>query len=243
MIGDSGTSRHGYRCHYYSCTGRKHKKNDCRKKSEKQDFIEWYVCEQTVDYILRPDRLQLIAAQVVDLYNADIDNSKLKALEQTVRRLEDESSALLDKLTFASKPVALQIMKKMELVEAQRVDAETDLSKLRIQQKIPLTVKEVSAWLSTFSRGDLMDLAFRRQIIDTFINSVYLYDDKVVIFYNIKGGRQTSVIDPIDILDELKEAGQGSTSTGGCGALPPKVEPSRPCYVFIHGMLGLVLFR
>ena len=218
MIGDYGTSRHGYRCHYYSCTGKKHRKNDCKKKSEKQDFIEWYVCEQTVEYILRPDRLQLIASQVVDLYNADIDDSKLKDLSRTIQRLKDEYNSLMDKLTFAPKKVAVGIMEKMELLDAQRVDAETDLSKLRMQQKIPLTEKEVTAWLSTFSRGDLMDLAFRRQIIETFIHSVYLYDEKVVIFYNIKGGRQTCVIEPLDMLEEIKEAGQGSTMTGGCGA-------------------------
>ena len=243
MIGDYGTSRHGYRCYYYSCTGRKHKKNNCRKKSEKQDFIEWYTCEQTVDYILRPDRLSLIAAQVVDLYNADIDDSKLKELERTIQRLNDELNALVDKLIYAPKEAAPRIGEKMKQLESQRIDAETDLSKLRMQQKIPLTEKEVTAWLSTFSRGDLMDPAFRRQIIDTFINSVYLYDDKIIIFYNIKGGRQTSAIEPIDILDELKEAGQGSTLTGESGAMPPKVEPGTAYYVFLRGMLGLVLSR
>lgn len=243
MVGDCGTSVGGSRYHYYSCSVRKKHAADCRKKSEKQDFIEWYVCEQTVEYILRPDRLPLIASRVVDLYNADIDDSKIKALERTVQRLKDEYNGLMDKLTFAPKQIAVGIMGKMELLDAQRMDAETDLSKLRMQLRIPITEKEVTAWLSTFSRGDLFDLSFRRLIIDTFINSVYLYDDKVVIFYNIKGGKQTSVIDPIDMLDEIKETGQSSTLTGTCGALPHKVEPGHPYYVFIHGLLGLVLFR
>ena len=243
MIGDCGTGKSGERHIYYSCTAHKHKASNCLKKSEKADFIEWYVCEQTVDYILRPDRLSLISRSVVDLYNSDIDDSRLRDLERTVQRLKDESSALLDKLTFAPKEIAVQIMEKMQRLDAQRVDAETDLSKLRMQQKIPLTEKEVSSWLSTFSRGDLMDISFRRQVIDTFINSVYLYDDKIVIFYNIKSGRQTSAIDPIDVLDEIKETGQSSTLTGNCGALLPKVEPGTPYYIFIRGMLGLVLFR
>ena len=240
MVGDCGTSVSGERYHYYSCAVHKKRARDCRKKSEKQDFIEWYVCEQTVEYILRPDRLRLIASQVVDLYNADIDDSKIRSLERAVQRLKDESAELMEKLIYAPKPVAVHIMEKMQLLEARRVDAETDLTKLRMQQQVPLNEKEVTAWLSTFSRGDLMDLAFRRQIIDTFINSVYLYDDKIVIFYNIKHGRQTSAFDPIDALDEIKEAGQSSTLTGDCGALPPKVEHA---YIFLRGMFGLVLFR
>jgi len=180
-------------------------------------FLEWYVCEQTVAYILRPDRLGLIASQVVEIFNADIDDSKIKALEQTIRRLKDEFNALMDKPTFAPKELAVQIMDKMTLLDARRKDAETDLAKLRVQEQIPLTKKEVTAWLSTFSRGDLFDLAFRRSIIDTFINSVYLYDDKVVIFYNIKHGQQTCMIDPTDVLEELNETGQGCSTLTGCG--------------------------
>jgi hypothetical protein len=45
-----------------------------------------------------------------------------------------------------------------------------------------------------------MDLEFRRRIIDVFINSVYLYDDKIAIFYNIKGGKQISYIEVSDAL-------------------------------------------
>lgn len=41
-------------------------------------------------------------------------------------------------------------------------------------------------------------MEFRRRIIDTFINSVYLYDDRVVVFYNIRGGKQVSYIDMLD---------------------------------------------
>ncbi|MBR1558864.1 MAG: hypothetical protein IJ646_01345, partial [Clostridia bacterium] len=43
--------------------------------------------------------------------------------------------------------------------------------------------------------GDPLDEDFRKQIIDVFINSVYLYDDRVIIFYNIRGGKQVSYID------------------------------------------------
>jgi hypothetical protein len=116
---------------------------------------------------------------------------------------------------------------------------EADLTKLRMQQAIPLTVNEVKAWLSTFSKRDLLETVTKRQIIDTFVNSVYLYDDKVVIFYNIRGGKQISAIETISELDE-KISGQGSTKTGDCGALLHKVEP---LWVFVGGMVGIVLFR
>ena len=243
MCGDSGTSRHGYTCYYYSCSGRKHKKTDCKKKSEKKDFLEWYVCEQTVQYILSPSRLDYIAESVVALYNSEIDDSRLKEQERLVQRINGELASLLEKLIMIPKELTAMVTEKMRQLEMQRAEAETELSKLRIQQDIRLTKKEVTAWLQTFSKGDLMDPDFRARIVNTFINSIYLYNDKVVIFYNIKEGRMICGIDPISDLDEKIEAGQGSTLTGDGGAKPCKVEPGTPCFIMVRGLLGLVLPR
>lgn len=246
MCGDYGTSKSGERHNYYSCSARKHRKNDCRKKSEKKDFLEWYVCEQTVKYILNPDRMDQIAEAVADLYNSEIDDSKVAALERTVQRLDDELNALVDKLILVPKESAGRIADRMKQLELQRIEAETDLSKLRIQQNIRITKKEVAAWLQTFASGDLFDPDTRIRIIDTFINSIYLWDDKIVIFYNIKEGKQTIGIDQIGDLDEkIEKAGQVdcSTLTGDGGAMPSKVEHPAHAFIFLHDMLGLVLFR
>lgn len=241
MCGDSGTSRSGETHHYYSCYGRKRLKNGCKKKAEKKDFLEWYICEQTVLYVLDPERRKHIASAVVALHNAEIDDSLLKEAEQRVQRLKDELAGLMDKLALAPNSVAVSIMARMEQLEQQRVEAETDLSKLRIRQKIRITEKEVTAWLNLFSRGDLFDMDFRLKLIDTFINSIYLYDDKIVIFFNIKEGRMTIGIEPISDLDEKIEAGQPcSDLTGDGGALHHKSEHA---FIFLHGMLGLVIFR
>ena len=85
----------------------------------------------------------------------------------------------------------------------QKNDIEIDLAKLRVANKIRYTEKEVTAWLKLFCKGDLFDMDFRRRIIDTFINSIFLYDDRVIIFYNIRGGKQISYI---NMLDATKEA-------------------------------------
>ena len=74
--------------------------------------------------------------------------------------------------------------------------------KLRIASDIRLTENEVRAWLRNFCTGDLFNPEFRRNIIDAFINCIYLYDDRVIIFYNIKGGKQVSYIDLENTLNE-----------------------------------------
>lgn len=246
MCGDAGTSKSGERHYYYSCTARKHRKNNCKKKSEKKDFLEWYVCEQTVQYVLSPGRMDQIAESVTALYNSETNDDHVRELERNVQRLNDELNALVDKLIYAPKEAAPRIGERMKQLELQRIEAETDLTKLRIQQKIKITKKEVTAWLQTFARGDLFDMQFRNKLIETFINSIYIWDDKIVIFYNIKDGKQTIGIDPISDLDEkIEKADQVecSTLTGESGALHSKVEHLDHAFIFLHDMLGLVLFR
>ena len=39
--------------------------------------------------------------------------------------------------------------------------------------------------------------SFQKEIIDIFVNSVYLYDDKLLLTYNYKNGTQTLTLDEI----------------------------------------------
>lgn len=242
MCGDSATSKTGEKYYYYSCSAKKHHRKKCTKAREKKDFLEWYVCEQTVQYILSPDLVQQISSAVVRLYNEELDDSRLKDLENLLRRIEGELNTLVERLAIVPDSAVSRITERMDQLENDRITAETELAKLRIQQKIQITETEVAAWLQTFSRGDLFDDDFRLKLIDTFINTIYLWNQKIVIFYNIRGGKQTCLIDPPDP-DEIEKAGQSSTLSGLGGASQDKVEPGAPYFVFVRGMIGLVVFR
>ena len=243
MTGSKGFSKSGNAYNYYRCNSRKFGQNGCHKKNERKGFIEWYVCEQTVQYVLDPDRMDTIADRVVDLYNSEIDDAKLHELECTARRLESELNTLVDKLIYASPEVSVRICDKMKILEQQRAEAEEDLSKLRIQNRIKLTKNDVIAWLKTFTKGDLLDPDFQQKIIDTFINSVYLWDNKVVIFFNLHGGKHVSAIDVIREFEEDSEtSGCSSLDQNGCPDASKDKHPDH-AFVIIQGMLGLVIFR
>lgn len=237
MIGECGRSKTGTMYHYYTCAKRK-KARACKKRPERKDFVEWYVCEQTVAYILDPARLELIADRVVAAYENEFNGDQIKTLERTLHRIEADANALVDALLTAPASARTRIYERMEQLETEKADAETDLAKLRLAAGIRLTADQVKAWIRTFQRGDLMDEAFRQQIIDVFINSVYLYDDKLVIFYNLRGGQQTSAIGG-DALWEAAEDG-GSDLEGDGVPTPHKSEPK---IIFVHGFVGICIFR
>ena len=79
---------------------------------------------------------------------------------------------------------------RLEKLEMQR--EELKLSILQAQMARPRYTKEqVVSWISRFKYGNVDDPQYQKQIIDTFINSIYVFDDKLVFTYNFKDGTET----------------------------------------------------
>ena len=102
-----------------------------------------------------------------------------------------------------SKIVRERITQKIDELEVQRQDVSLDLSKLRIANGIRFSKEEIVLWLKSFLRRRHYRRGFRRQILDVFINAIYVYDDKVIIYYNLKGGKQVSYIDMVETSQEV----------------------------------------
>ncbi len=200
MFGDSGTSRNGDKHYYYTCHGRKKHRSGCKKKSEKKDFLEWYVVEQTVNYILAPTRIDYVTERVVTKYKELFNESGIKELEARLQAIDKELDSCANALIASSVPaVAAKINEKAENLQIQKEDLEIELAKAKISNRAELTDQDVLKYLNKFKGGDLFDEAYRREIIDTFINSVIVYDDKIIIYFNLKDGQQISFIEPPEL--------------------------------------------
>ena len=204
MQGVSGTGRDGDRRHYYQCPTRRNRKT-CHKHNEKKDFLEWYVVEQTIDYVLDPARIHTIAARVAALYAEDFNNGKVEELQKRIDQADREINKAVDLLMDVPKEGRAPLYARIERFGAEKADLEIDLAKLKVASGIRVTEKEILAWMKSFCRGDLFDMEFRKRIIDVFINAIYLYDDKVVLYYNIKDGKQVSYIEMLESSEEAED--------------------------------------
>ena len=235
MIGESGRGKMGTVYHYYACAQKK-KTGACRKRNEKKDFVERYVCEQTVRYILDPERQRLIAERVVDAYNREFNDGQVEALERRLRRIDADLNKLVDNLLDLPKSAREKIVSRMEQLDAEKAEAEADLAKARITAGIRITAAQVTAWLRSFAGGDLEDPDFRQKLIDTFVNSVYLYDDKLVIFYNLRGEAPSTIPTKQDVDSALE------SSDFEIDGVPP-IPKSEPRLIWVHRMMGIVILR
>ena len=88
---------------------------------------------------------------------------------------------------------------KERMEELERQKEELNISLIRAQMAQPVfTKEEIVKWISRFKYGSINDKAYQREIIDVFVNSVYVYDDKLVLTYNFKDGTQTITLKEIE---------------------------------------------
>lgn len=202
LVGESGTSKSGSVHNYYAC-GKRKKYHTCEKLNEKKEFLEWYVVEQTVKYVLSPERMEDIAARVVAEYDNNFNDIRIKDLERQVKKIDVEVAKLVDSILEAPKRAYAKIGERIEVLETQKADIELNLVSLRIANEHRVTVDQIVAWFKSFCRGDELDEDFQRRIISLFVNSVYVYDDKIIIYYNVKGGKQISHIEVSEEMEGL----------------------------------------
>ena len=250
MVGDCGVNAQKVTYYYYACNNRKKKLTDCKKMREKKDFIEWYVVEQTILYVLAPERIEMIAERIVAAYNKDFDDSAVKNMEKRIKQLDSEIDRQIDlALNTKSETVRQKVDTKVDELAAEKAECEIELTKLKIANKAKLTKEDVLKWLKSFCKGDLFDLDFRQKIIDAFINSVYLFDDKVIIYYNIKDSKQVSYIDMLSDLEETTEENekedcsdkQSSKNVGICNPMACRNTLNPNIYRFINRRFFIVL--
>ena len=244
MIGDSGTSRRGTKHYYYTCSKKKKNRSSCDKKSEKKDFIEWYVCEQTVSFVLTPKNIKKIAQSVVRLSEKELGADELVKLEKQLASIEKDIDSAVDTLMKTNLPsIIKRINEKVALLEKQQESVEAEIAKLRVRQELRITEPEVEAYLKTFCHGDLLDDEFRQRLIKTLVNCVYLFDDKVVIYYNVRGSKQVNYIDMLADVDQLTDP-TPSPGSDSSAVSPPTPNLSEHIYfIYTNGCFGAIKSR
>lgn len=79
---------------------------------------------------------------------------------------------------------------RMAELEQQRTQLETEIAKEELA-KPQISQEDIIAWLCRFRDLDIQKESHRRILIDSFINSVYVYDDKIVLTFNYREGIET----------------------------------------------------
>jgi vacuolar-type H+-ATPase subunit I/STV1 len=200
MVGESGTSKTGKLHLYYKCTNRKRHKN-CTKKIEKKANIEQVVVQYIVDKVLTDENIEKISTKAMELIEKEYaDTSFLEGLKAQLKETQSKINNLIKAIEMGI--ITETTKERLEGLEAERKDIEANIAREEIKK--PLLSKErIAYWLYSFKNGDITNPDYQRRLVDTLLNSVYVYDNpdgtyKLLMTFNISG-QNTATITSSDI--------------------------------------------
>jgi len=239
MVGESGTSRTMKVHRYYKCVTAK-KRRGCDKKPVKKDWIENIVVNQALRLLADDAILEKITAMILALQKQE--NTALPLLR---KQLAEAERGIENMLNAIQQGILNQSTKKrLDDLEAAKSDIEVKILQEEMQKPL-LTREQILFWLHKFRGIDTTKCEQRQRLIDTFVNAVYLYDDKIVLTFNYKDGAKTITMAEIennygsdltasgapDRFSHSRQSLAGEAVVGQCGTVRGRV--AAPTRIFV----------
>ena len=187
MGGESGTSHMGNTYYYYKCgNAKRHGKAHCDLKAIRKEPLERFVVDTAIKVIFSDEIIERLIDLVMEAQQQE--NTRLPVLKEQLRDTEKRLANLLE----AIEQGILTSTTKQRLDELEARKEALNTSILEEELKKPVLTREwIRFWLEKFRKGDVGSTEHQRQIIDTFVNSVYVFDDRVVLNFNFTDDAKT----------------------------------------------------
>ncbi|MGP1348469.1 MAG: recombinase family protein [Stomatobaculum sp.] len=186
MTGDAGTSKSGTVHYYYICN--KRRRHKCKKERVKKDSIEQAVVEELVRLVHSDDFIEKVADLAMEYQEKEKDNSALRALEVYQKEIEKKIENMMRAIEAGV--VTASTKTRLMQLEAELADVERGIAKELISTP-ELDRDQIVFFLEQFRDGDIEDETYRAFLVDTFLQAVYVYDDRLVITLNYSGENNT----------------------------------------------------
>ena len=240
MVGESGHSMTGRVYQYYRCVHTK-KVKTCDKKPVRKDWIEDLVVAEAIRILSDQGIVEQLADRLYEMQGEE--NAYLQSLRRSLSETEKSLSNVMRAIEqgIITETTKVRLMELEE--ERKKTEGEIGAELLRHPG---MTREEILFGIEKFAKLDTSTQDGRRKLIDGFINSVYLYDDKAVINFNGTREARTVSLEEVEssgsadkpqpksevservlrFFCALRRAGQASRSFGGeclerCGTSEP----------------------
>lgn len=209
----SGTGKSGNKWYYYYCQESRAKRG-CTKKPVKRDWLEREVVKRTVAEVLQPEVIQHIAKKCYDLQmeyrqdNSDVLFYELK-LKDVRKAIKNTMHAIESGVKTKTLPARLQELENEEEV----LEAELAIAKA---SDFVITADQIEFLLTQFTEPWECESEeeYHRRIIKCFVHKVFLFDDKLLIYYNVSRDGKTREQSEAELLEEALGEGFDKRSSG-----------------------------
>ena len=208
MTGAIGTSKTSKQYRYYKCN--RAKKGQCDKKAVRKEWLEDLVIDEIMKLLAEDEVLEELADRIFDIQN--LETSASATIQAQIAEVEKKLNNLVEAM---AQGIYSQATKRvLDELEEQKKNLEIDLFKAEVKNPF-LTREQILFALYNYRKLDLTTTEGRQRLIDSFVNSIYLFDDHFVITYNYKNQSKTVSFDEINS-SSLTSKGSPNVTNPNC---------------------------
>lgn len=175
MVGECGRSKNGRTYNYYSCAGRKIRRN-CNKKPVPKDWIENVVVQDALE-VLTDDVIDYVATVAAKQSEDEIQqNTNIPAIREQIADIERKVRNLT-KAIEASGMAPDSLVSRIAELESQKKGLSAQL--LEEQHSVIRLTKEMVVYFLESVRSKAVPMETQKKmLIELLVNSVTVYDDE-----------------------------------------------------------------
>ena len=180
MMAQCGTARNGTRHDYYECNARRYE-HSCTKRNVPKAALEKAVVECIRSELLNDDLIDWIVAG----YQAALEEAQDRTeLEYLQAELADVNIRLQNVMRAIEAGIFNELTQaRMDELRMAKNDLESAIRTEEVSFQFP-EPDEIRFALLSYRDGDFDDPIFLKELIRTFVNAVFVYDDYLLIRLN-----------------------------------------------------------
>ena len=156
------------------------------KKPVRKEWLEDMVVNATMKMLMNNATIDAIVFTLMTLQDAE--NTVLPLYEKQLREVKSSIDNLLNAIQQGI--FTRSTKERLDELKALRDELENKIAVEKLA-KPRITEEQLRFFLERFRKMDVTRKSQRKMLIDTFVNAIFLYDDKVVLTYNFHEGAET----------------------------------------------------
>jgi DNA invertase Pin-like site-specific DNA recombinase len=178
MTGEYAIGEHGHKYEYYACTGKRNR--SCNKKRVSKTWVE----DAVIGFLVSQLQDEGIIEQIVDGFMKWQQEETLKDSDLQIihaKQKENERQLQQIKAAILKAPASDTLIKMLMDNETTRDKLSEAEKKEILKQRPKLSRADLCDWLSELSAGDCESPSFRKQLVNVFLDKVFLNDDGTAV--------------------------------------------------------------
>ncbi len=190
MVAQAGTGgKKVYR--YYACV--RQKKHLCNRKPISKVKLEDFIVYKTMEFLKNDEVIDKLSLKLYELQYTE--STLLPKLQEQSKQKEKEIENILNAVQkgFATDT----LLKRLSELEKEQKELNEVIATEQLKSPI-YTQEHFKMALHNFRKIDISTQDGKRKIIDTFINSIFMYDDCIKIIYNANGREEVIKLEELE---------------------------------------------